>query len=628
MRISSPPLYVLLAFGAGIAHAGVEATADETPETVVVTATRMPTPELQVASSITVVSAQDIEERQIRTLPDLLQQVPGLNVVQTGGPGGQTSVFMRGTNSNHTKVLVDGIDLSDPTSGLFDFGTFLTQDIEKVEILRGPQSGLYGSDAIGGVINVITRGGSGPATFTASAEAGSFDTFNQTGSLSGSDGSFHYSATVDHFHAGATPVTPLALLAPGERRIDDADDNLSASTKLGLDLADGVDLGLVARHTDTSLHLTGDNFATFPATPDASQSRNDTRQYYSRGFLHVVALDGAFEQWLGAAYGDTRSYDLSPDNPEADYFGRRVKFDWQGIARPGAGEKLLLGAEHQEDRISVPLSAATTTNSAYVELQSEFAGALYDTLSARYDHNDRFGGEWTYRVAPAYVFGDAGTKFKASIGTGFKAPTLDQLYQNFPEFGFYANPALEPERSFGYDVGFEQPIAAELRVGATWYHNNITNLISDNADFSSYANVGRAVTKGVEAFLAYQPRRDLGLRLDYTYTQATDDVLHEDLIRRPRHKVDLNASWRATDRLSVDAAILASSSWIDGNRDFSIPRLRAPGYTVVNMAASFDVTRHWSVFGRIDNLLDRRYEDPVGFQRPPLGAYAGFKARF
>jgi len=133
------------------------------PDTIVVTATRIPTPEIQVASSITVVSADDIAARQLKSLPDLLQQVPGLSVVQSGGPGGQTSVFMRGTNSNHTKVLVDGIDVSDPSNptGAFDFSQFLTQDIERVEVLRGPQSGLYGSDAIGGVINVITRSGSG-----------------------------------------------------------------------------------------------------------------------------------------------------------------------------------------------------------------------------------------------------------------------------------------------------------------------------------------------------------------------------------------------------------------------------------------------------------------------------------
>src|SRR5580658_6414345 len=172
------------------------AEADEL-QIIVITATRIPTPLLQVASSITVVTAADIEARQERTFADVLKDIPGLNVVQTGGPGGETSVFMRGTNSNHTKVFIDGIDVSDPSNptGTFDFGQLLTQDIERVEVLRGPQSGLYGSDAIGGVINIITKSGSGPAQLTASLEGGSFDTFNQSAGVSGSQDDFHYSAT-------------------------------------------------------------------------------------------------------------------------------------------------------------------------------------------------------------------------------------------------------------------------------------------------------------------------------------------------------------------------------------------------------------------------------------------------
>ena len=605
------------------------AAVDDSPDTVVVTATRIPTPELQVASSITVVSADDIADRQIQTLPDLLKLVPGLNVVQTGGAGGQTSVFMRGTNSNHTKVLVDGIDVSDPSSGAFDFGQFLTQDIQKVEILRGPQSGLYGSDAIGGVINVITKSGSGPAQFGASVEAGSVDTFNQNGSMSGSVDGFRYAANLEHYHAGEMPVTPLDLLAPGERRIDDYYDNLTGSTKLGLDVTDQFDLGLVARYSDTHLRLTGDDYDTTPATPDSSQSENDTHQYYARATAHLTAFMGLLEQTVGAAYSNIRSYDSSPDNPPGDFFGDRVKFDWQGNWRMMAGQKLVLGAEHERDEIAVPLSAATSTSSGYAELQSEFGGGLFSTLSLRYDDNDRFGGETTYRVAPAYVIEDTGTKLKASVGSGFKAPTLDQLYQNFPDFGFYANPNLRPESSTGYDLGFEQALALNvIRFGVTLFRNDIKNLITDNADFSSYANIGRAVTEGAESFLAYQPSRNLTWRLDYTFTQATDEIQHQELLRRPKHMGDLNVDWRATGRLQLDATVISSGSWIDGNRDFSIPRLTAPGFTTVNAAASYGLSKNWSLYGRVTNLLDRRYENPVGFLQPSLGVFAGIRTRF
>ena len=602
------------------------------PDTIVVTATRIPTPEEQVASSITVVTADEIAARQLQTLPDVLKQVPGLNLVQSGGPGGQTSVFMRGTNSNHTKVLVDGIDVSDPSNpgGAFDFGQFLTQDIQKVEILRGPQSGLYGSDAIGGVINIITKSGSGPAQFNAGVESGSFDTFNQAGGVSGSLDQFHYAANVEHFHSGKTPVTPLDLLAPGEQRIDDYYDNFTASTKLGFDVGENFDLGLVARYTDTHLRLTGENEDNFPADfPDSAQSLNNTLQTYARATAHLKSFGGVLEQTLGLAYSDIRSSDFAPEFPRSDSFGERVKFDWQGIIKLAADQKLVLGAEHQRDEITEPISASTSIDSGYAELQSSFGDRLFDTVSVRYDENDRFGGKVTYRFAPAYLITETGTKLKGSIGTGFKAPTLNQLFQSFPDFDFFANPNLKPESSVGWDLGVEQALAADrVRFGVTYFHNNIKNLIADSADFTTDINVGRAVTEGVESFLAYQPIQALTLRLDYTYTQAMDEIADQELLRRPKHKGSLSAAWAATRRLSLNATVLSVSSWVDGNRDFSISRLNAPPYTTVDLAAAYEVNGNWSVYGRVTNLLDRHYENPVGFLQPSIGAFAGIRAKF
>ncbi|HEX3912902.1 MAG TPA: TonB-dependent receptor [Steroidobacteraceae bacterium] len=613
---------------AGMANAGPE----DLPDTIVVTATRIPTPERQLGSSITVVTADDISARQVQTLPDLLRQVPGLNVVQTGGAGGQTSVFMRGTNSNHTKVLVDGIDVSDPSNsgGAFDFGSMLTQDIQKVEILRGPQSGLYGSDAIGGVINIITKSGSGPAQFNAGVEGGSFDTFNQTAGLSGSLEQFHYAANLSHIHSGATPVTPLDLLAPGERRIDDYDDNLTASTKLGLDVTENFDLGLVARYSDTHLRLTGENEDNFPADfPDSAQSENNTLQSYVRASAHLLAFDGILEQTLGAAYSKIKSSDFAPEFARSDAFGERVKFDWQGNVRLAAGEKLVLGAEHQRDEITAPISAGTRIDSGYAELQSGFGERLFDTVSVRYDENDRFGGKVTYRFAPAYLIPESGTKLKASIGTGFKAPTLNQLFQSFPDFDFFANPNLKPESSIGWDAGFEQSLAGEsLRLGVTYFHNSIKNLIADSADFTTDINVGRALTDGVESFVAYRPMQSLTFRVDYTYTEATDEIAHQELLRRPKHKGSLNTAWQATSRLSFNATLLAVGSWVDGNRDFSVSRLNAAGYTTVDAAAAYQINEHLDVYGRLTNLLDRHYENPVGFLQPSFGAFAGIKAKF
>ena len=602
--------------------------ADALP-TIVITATRIPTPELEVASSVTVVTADEIAARQERTFAEVLKGIPGLNVVQQGGPGAETSVFMRGTNSNHTKVLVDGIDVSDPSNAnaAFDFGQLLTQAIERVEVLRGPQSGLYGSDAIGGVINVITKTGSGPMRLSASVEGGTFDSFNQTAAVSGSQGAFHYSASVAHLHAGATPVTPLGVLGPGEHRNDDYYDNFTVSSKLGFDVTPDFDLGLVARYTNTHLRYSGEDFSTFPALPAAQQSASNTDEYYGRATAHLVSLDGGLNQTLGVAFTRNQTATLQPQTPESLNTGERVKLDWQGALRVSSAHSVLLGLEDARDEISAPLSASIRIASAYLELQSQLGDQWFSALNARYDHNDRFGSKITYRIAPAWVSSASGTKLKASVGSGFKAPTLSELFQDFPPF-FFANPNLKPENSVGYDLGIEQGFGGGMvRIGATWFYNRIRDLITTDVTGTTYANVGRASTDGVESFVAYQPVKQLTLRLDYTYTEATDDVLHEELLRRPKHKVNLNATWQATDALLLNASVLTVSSWVDGNRDFSIPRLDAPGYTTVNLAASFALSRQLAVFGRIDNLFDHRYQNPVGFLQPGIGVFAGIRAK-
>ena len=597
---------------------------------IVITATRIPTPAAQIASSMTIITADDIAIKQQQTFTEVLRDVPGLNVVQSGGPGGQTSVFMRGTNSNHTKVLIDGIDVGDPSNstGGFEFGQLLTQDIERVEVLRGPQSGLYGSDAIGGVINVITKEGAGPAQFKGLIEGGSFDTFNQAASINGSAEPLHYSANVTHFHAGASPVTPIDLLPAGQKRNDDYDDNFGASAKLGYDVSPDFGLGLVARYTAIDLRTTSDAFdpATSAFVPEAQQTEAKTDAYYARLSAHYLSFAGKFEQTLGFAYTHTRTSTLQPQTPEALNSGERKKVDWQGNIKAAAGESVVLGAEYERDEISEPLLADTHIASGYAELQSQVGEHWLSALNVRYDDNNRFGSKVTYRFAPAYVFAASGTKLKASIGTGFKAPTLSELFQDFPPF-FFANPDLKPETSTGWDAGVEQGFAkGTFRLGVTYFYNRIRNLITvDPVTFSTYANVGRATTDGLESFAEYQVRRNLTLRLDYTYTQATDDGSNQELLRRPKHKANFDASWRLGDAWVVNVDVLWLGSWADGSRATFSP-VDAPGYTTVNLAVNYGLTRHLTLFGRIDNLFDRHYENPAGFLQPSIGAFVGLRA--
>ena len=606
------------------------------PESVVVTATRVATPMDQVASAITVIDAVDIDARQQRSLPDVLRDVPGLNLVQVGGEGGQTSLFMRGANSNHTKVLVDGIEVSDPSSpnGAYDFGKFNSADIARVEVLRGPQSGLYGSDAIGGVVNIITKSGDGPLSLTAGAEGGSFDTFNQSATVGGSEDAFHYRATLAHLHAGATPVTPLDLLPPGQKRNDDYFDNVTASTKLGYDVAENFDLGFAGRYSSSLSRITGDatNPVTFASFPSPLQTRIDTLSYDARGTAHLKS--GSIDQTLGVSYSSTVTSDMDPNNGSIPSSGDRIKLDWQGQAEIMEGEVVVLGAETGRDAIHVPISAGITTNAGYAELQSGATNLFgmgvdfHNSISVRYDDNSRFGAKTTWHVAPVLAVQETGTRLHASYGTGFKAPSLEQLFESFPAFFFFANPNLKPETSAGYDVGIDQSFGG-VTGGITWFHNNIKNLIeTDPVTFSTDVNIGRARTEGLEAYLAWQPLETLKLRADYTYTEAQDANLHQELVRRPKNKFSTDARWQVLDALSLDASLLYVGSWVDGSRDFSVPRLDAHPYWTADLAASYALTDNLALTGRVNNLFDKRYENPVGFQGPGVGFYAGIKASF
>ena len=607
------------------------------PEDIVVSATRIPAPVSEVGSSVTVITAPQIEARQQRSLPDVLRSVPGLNIVQTGGAGGQTSLFLRGTNANHTKVLLDGIDIADPStpSGAIDISKLLVGDIAKVEVLRGPQGALYGSDAIGGVVNIITKRGAGETKITANIEGGSFDTFNQGASLSGSEGDFHYQATLQHFFSGATPVTPLNLLPPGQRRNDDFYNNVTASTKLGYQVTDNFDLGFVGHYYNSLSKITGDafDFVTFTSFPSPTRTRISSIQYQSRGTAHLLLWDGRLDQTLGFAYGSTIVATQDPDNGDSRAIGDRVKLEWQGNLKVMDGQTLVLGAETARDALHPglsfgfpsTLSQGITTNAGFVELQSDFEFGLHNSVSIRYDDNSRFGNKTTWRIAPAWVIEETGTRLKASAGSGFKAPALQQLYGTFG-----GNALLKPETSFGYDLGVEQSLLdGALTGGVTWFQNNIKNLIvSGPAPTFNLVNVGRARTDGVESFIAWKALDTLTLRADYTYTDALDASTKLALLRRPRHKVSAGGDWQATDDFSMNATLLYVGPQIDGNRDFSIPRHKMPDYVTLDLAASYRLTDKWSLFGRIENASDTNYQSPDGFLRPGIGAYGGIKVNY
>ncbi|MCP1547558.1 MULTISPECIES: TonB-dependent receptor plug domain-containing protein [Methylorubrum] len=617
------------------APAGVETTLDE----ISVAATGVPTPTAQVGSSVTVLTERTLEQQQRRTVPDALQQVPGLNVVQTGGPGGQTSVFIRGANSNHTKVLIDGIDATDPSNGngSFDFGQLLTDDLARIEVLRGPQSGLYGSDAIGGVISFTTKRGEGPARASLRLEGGSFGTFNQSGRISGAENGFDYSVSVAHFRAAATPVTPPDLVPFGRPIHPNFYDNETVSAKFGYQFTDTFRINSVTRFINSRLLLTGDDFSTFPAAPAAFRSEAAVQQIFTRNEAEWTPFAG-FHNILAINYSNLFNRQQGPLDPLATPdgttgLGERTRFEYRGDYLLSPGNIVLFGAQRDEESLfttspgSVPdsLRARNGNTAGYGEVQLTPFNRAFLVANLRHDENDQFGPATTFRVAPSYILPFTDTRLKGSVGTGFKAPTLSQLYQSFPAFNFFANPNLKPEESLGYDAGFEQPLGDRVLVGATYYRNDFTNLINTNASFTSNENVGKAVSYGAEAFASVRFTETLSGRVDYTNTVTKNEITNQELLRRPRHKGSATAFWNPSPGLSFSGTVIVLGSFVDGNRDFSVPRLKNPGFTLVNLAVNYDVSETVSVFGRIDNLFDRRYENPTGFLGPGLAVYGGVR---
>jgi vitamin B12 transporter len=626
----------LYATGAAAQPAQSAATSFGVMAPIVVTPTLFPTPAAEVGSDVTVITDEEIKRKQAQTLPDALKDVPGLNVVQTGGPGGAASVFIRGANSNHTKVLIDGIDVSDPSTptGAFDFSQVPTWDIERIEVLRGPQSGLYGSDAIGGVINIITKTGSGPMAAHGMTEGGSFGTFNQAAGVSGSQGRANYDFNVVHLRTADLPVTPTNLLAPGETRNDDFSSNKTYSGKVGVGLTNYLSINAIGRYVNSLTRYTTDDFnnTSFPnGVPEASQAFQQEHAFFGRSEAKLSSFDGAWQNAFGVAYTHYNRSDVdpNPNNTTQTYSGDRTKLNWLSTARLDMDRVVVAGLEAETDRIATKTANASAQDRAgFVEFDTPLAPHWHATASVRVDSYSTFGNAATWRLASAYLVQRTGTELRSSYGTGFKAPTLYQLHG-----GSSANPALQPETSRGFDLGFEQPLLGKrLSFGATYFHNDIHNLI-DSGPSPDYKNlnIDQATTYGVENFLAYQPLKTLRLSLGYTYTMATTstgvpgDIPAGTLLRRPKHKASVEATWTPTEALSLTTTVLWEGSWLDYTRDSATVSESTPGYVLVNLDASYKLTDHATIYGRIDNLLDRQYQEPVGFMQPGLGVFAGIR---
>ncbi len=582
-------------------------------ETLVVTGTRIPTPLERFAGAATVITAADIELYQYRDLSDALASVPGLHVASSGGVGAQTSVFMRGTESNHVLVLIDGVEVSDPASGgLFGFEHLQLNDVERIEVLRGPYSAQYGSEGIGGVINIVTRRGGAPAA-TARIETGSFATDVGAVNLSGRHDRVDFSFGGAWLQTGGESFTPRRL-RDGRRKERDGYDNLDVKGAVGveIDKSSRVDFNFGYTHADFEFD---GSFAPF------EQSGLSSAVYGKR---YAARWSGEYARGVWRPVVQGAYYSRQSDDSGR---GERTKFEWRNDLFFSDTLKFIAGAETELEKARGSVRDAARTRAVYVQARVEPFDALALSGGWRSDDADDFGSDRNWRLAAACFVREYGVRLRASYGTAFKAPTLFERFAYFPGVGggddFRGNPDLEPETSRSREVGVEQTLAigdADVGWGATYFDNRIRDLITASADMTTLQNIASAHIEGVESFVSLEIAKGFGVRLDHTVMRARDGDRAR-LLRRPLRKMTLGARWS-----NPVWSLTAKADYVGPQHDIrrdDFTRVTRGGYTLMNVAVRRRINEEWVLLARVDNLLDRDHEPVDGFAGRGIGFHVG-----
>ena len=623
-------------------------TADTELDQLVVTATRTPTPLDQNGSAVSVISAEDIAKRQFITLADALRDVPGVQTVSLGNRGSQTSVFMRGSNSNHTLVLVDGIEMNDPSapSGGFDFANFLLDDVQSIEVVRGSQSVLYGADAIGGVIQIRTRKGDGKLKTRLKAEAGNQSTHHEALAVSGSKGDFSYAATAGFFESDGDSIATRKRLAPGSERDDDGYQNGVVSTRLGWQASDKLNFDFSARLIDTENDIDG-GFDFSGNTAEDLDAFNKSRQLFIGGAIEGNFLNSRWQPTLTWQRTDVdRKNRNDRDDPfgtldRTDYRGEKNKIGLQNDLRFWQNHLISLGGEYEKEKMHADgfsdfggfiqtqeTKAERSTRAFYIQDQIQITEALNTTLGVRYDDPDNFDSETTYRATVSYQLASE-SRLRAAYGTGFKAPSLYELFGFTPSnFGnaYRGNPDLKAETSKNWEIGFDQSFWQQrLQTAVTYFQSDIDDLITTlflPTFDSTSINENEAEIEGLETEFKLAVNQQTDLSLHYTYTRSLDGDDRQ-LLRRPRHKAGLLAEFRPTDKFTLTGNINYTGQRMDV--DAMGARIERGGYSVVNVTGQYQFSSDLRLFGRLENATDHNYEPAYGFQASGISAVMGIE---
>ncbi|CAN5455038.1 TonB-dependent receptor [soil metagenome] len=627
--------------------AAPNAAADADAGMIVVTATRIPTPADQVPASVTVLDKAAIDRTQDIGVTELLLRTPGVSMSRNGGYGTATSLRIRGAETDQTVVVIDGVKLNDPSSagGGYNFANLLVGDVSRIEILRGPQSILWGSQAIGGVVNVVTAMPQKALEASFDVEAGSRQTVSARAAIGGKSGPLTWRIGGQRFTTDG--ISAIAPAFGGKEADGYTNRNVSGRAELAVTDAISVDL--------RSYYSRGHN--DFDATTGDSPAYGTSKEFVGYAGLNVALMDGRFRNRFGYGYTDTDRDNYDPRNQRVKTFdsaGRNERLEYQGSFAIADGWTALFGVENEKSRfrsvsppallarpIPAPARGSAEITSFYGQLSAQPIAGLTLTGGVRNDDHSRYGGKTLFSGGGVWVL-PTHTVIRASYGEGFKAPTL---YQLFSEYG---NAALNAEQAHGWEAGAEQRLLdGKLSFGATWFERTTTDQIIFNSCTTTstlplcfqpgttirragyYQNVSRAQAHGVEVQAGAHPFDGLTIDGNYSWTVSEDrspgtTTFGNWLPRRPRDSANGAISYAWNFGLTTGAAI----RWAGHSFDNTSNAQRLDGYTLVDLRAEYAVSPGFSLFARAENLFDAEYMTAYRYGTLGRSVYAGFRGRF
>ncbi len=592
-------------------------------EEIIITAIGIEQPRDEVGQAVTVIDADTIQTRQSVSIADLLATTPGVRFNRADPVGGVTGISLRGAETTQTLVLIDGVKVNDP-SGIgdaYDFGNLLTGNIRRIEVLRGSNSVVYGSQAIGGVVNILTGSPAEGFGGNASVDYGYADTLNAKADISGTAGIASGGVGVAWFKTDG-----ISAAANGAEK--DGYENIATNAKLKLNFSDALSLDLRGYY----IHADLDTDVFFGAPMDTSDA-SKLDQYVGYAGLNLSLFDGRLTNRAAVTWfrNDRDYYFVRGTAPDYGYSGTNLRFEYEGVYQPVDQAKLVFGYEHERPDYDffyydfftgdkVVGKARANIDSVYALAVVKPIAGLSLTGGVRHDDHSQFGGATTFGANANYTPNGGATNFRASYGEGFKAPSLYQLYDSFS-----GNNALKPERSQSYDIGFDQSLDGNrVMLSLTAFLRDTRNQINFDYATSIYGNLDRTRAKGVEAMLTLKPVDALTVTAAYSYVDARDRDTDARLPRRAANAVSVSADYVWPFRLSTGATLtMVGDSFNDATN-----AVRLDGYALLGVRASFPVMENLEIYGRIDNLADEEYATVYGYGTYGRSAFGGVRVGF